>query len=111
MLNCVARLAAAAECRSLALAAGASVWEISRLRRLNRRPLILETSVIPKLLAPDLGAHLKRRDPRSLYELLETAYGLKEAREEQLLMSRAARPREEELWGCSTSTGWWKWRA
>jgi len=99
LLKCVARLAESEECRSLALAKGASVWEISRLRRLNRRPLILETSVIPKLLAPDLGTHLKRRDARSLYELLETVYGLKESREEQLMVSRAARPHEEQLLG------------
>jgi len=95
VLKCLAREAAEEECRSLALASGASVWEISRLRRLNRRPLILETSVIPKLLAPDLGAHLKRSDGRSL----EGVYGLTEAREEQLLVSRAARPQEEELLG------------
>jgi len=62
VLKCLSREAAEEECRTLALASGASVWEISRLRRLNRRPLILETSVIPKLLAPDLGAHLKRSD-------------------------------------------------
>src|SRR5580704_13153745 len=99
VLKCVTRQALDEECRALALSAGASVWEISRLRRLNRRPLILETSVIPKLLAPDLGAHLKRADGRSLYELLEGVYGLTEAREEQLLVSRAARPQEEELLG------------
>jgi DNA-binding GntR family transcriptional regulator len=99
VLKCVTRQAAEEECRALGLAAGASVWEISRLRRLNRRPLILETSVIPKLLAPDLGGHLKRADGRSLYELLEGVYGLTEAREEQLLVSRAARPQEEELLG------------
>jgi DNA-binding GntR family transcriptional regulator len=99
VLKCLAREAVEEECRTLALAPGASVWEISRLRRLNRRPLILETSVIPKLLAPDLGAHLKRSDGRSLYDLLEGVYGLTEAREEQLLVSRAARPQEEELLG------------
>ena len=99
VLKCLSREAAEEECRTLALASGASVWEISRLRRLNRRPLILETSVIPKLLAPDLGAHLKRSDGRSLYELLDGVYGLTEAREEQLLVSRAARPQEEELLG------------
>jgi len=99
LLKCVSRVAADDEHRSLALPNGASVWEISRLRRLNRRPLILETSVIPKLLAPDLGAQLKRREPRSLYELLEAVYGLKEAREEQLLVARAARAHEEQLLG------------
>ena len=75
VLKCLARAAAEEECRALALAAGASVWEISRLRRLNRRPLILETSVIPKLLAPDLGAHLKRSDEpvHSFEQLIERA--------------------------------------
>ncbi|MBS0364370.1 MAG: GntR family transcriptional regulator [Proteobacteria bacterium] len=100
VLACTAREASAEESKALALQAGASVWELSRLRLLNRRPLILESAVIPKLLAPNLGGHFRSgRDSGSLYELLEREYGMKESREEQQLVSRPADTREEELLG------------
>jgi len=97
ILGCFPRRANADECKALGLQEGAIVWEISRLRALNQRPVIWEVSTIPKLLAPDLGTYFEARDPRSLYDLLEEVYGLKEAREEQTLLSRPAQPREEEL--------------
>ena len=73
------------------------MWEISRLRLLDQRPVIWELSTIPKLLAPDLGSYFEARDRRSLYDLLDEVYGLKEAREEQTLLCRPAQPREQEL--------------
>ncbi|MBS0377405.1 MAG: GntR family transcriptional regulator [Proteobacteria bacterium] len=94
--GCTVRVASTEEARALGLAAGASVWELVRLRLLNGRPLILEVSAVPKLLAPDLGAHFEADPARSLYDLLESTYGLKEAREEQLLKCRAADTREEQ---------------
>ncbi len=97
MLNCFARKASPEETSALGIASGASVWEVSRLRLLNRRPVIWEVSTIPKLLAPDLGSYLESRDKRSLYDLLDEVYGLKEAREEQTLLSRPAQKREQEL--------------
>jgi len=64
------------------------VWEISRLPLLNKRPMIWETSVIPKILAPDLSQQLSARtSPRSTI-CSDEVYGLKEAREEQTLVSR-----------------------
>jgi DNA-binding GntR family transcriptional regulator len=59
--------------------------------------MIWETSVIPKILAPDLSSYLNGSDKRSLYDLLDEVYGLKEAREEQTLVSRPALAREHEL--------------
>jgi GntR family transcriptional regulator len=97
ILNCSPRASSREEAENLALSAGASVWEVSRLRLLNKRPMIWETSVIPKILAPDLGQHLGGRDKPSLYDLLDEAYGLRESREEQTLMSRPASTREHEL--------------
>ena len=97
VLGCFPRRANADECAALALQDGTAVWEISRLRLLNQRPLIWELSTIPKLLAPDLGSYIDARDPRSLYDLLDEVYSLSEAREEQLLVARPARTREEEL--------------
>jgi len=96
-LDCSARRASPEERKALNLQDGAMVWEISRLRLLNRRPLIWEISTIPKLLAPDLGRYLTSRNRRSLYDLLEQVYGLKEVREEQTLLCRPAQPREQEL--------------
>ena len=97
VLGCFPRRASEEECRSLGVQDGAAVWEISRLRLLNQRPMILESSTIPKLLAPDLGTYVAAQDARSLYDLLDEVYGLKESREEQLLVSRPAQPREEQL--------------
>lgn len=97
ILSCTARAASEEESARLGLTRGASVWEVSRLRLLNKRPVIWEVSVIPKILAPDLSVHLNGRDKRSLYDLLDEAYGLKEAREEQTLVSRPALAREHEL--------------
>jgi len=73
------------------------VWEIARLRLLNRRPLIWEQSLIPTILAPDLTRHLRPPGARSLYEVLERVFGLKEGREEQTLVARPALEHEHAL--------------
>jgi GntR family transcriptional regulator len=97
VLSCVVRPATHEEAKRLGLSSGASVWEVSRLRLLNKRPVIWELSVIPKILAPDLGGYLGSPDKRSLYDLLDEVFGLKETREEQTLVSRPALAREHEL--------------
>ena len=97
VLGCQARRATLDESTALGLPDSAEVWEISRLRLLNDRPVIWEVSTIPKVLAPDLGSYIEARDPRSLYDLLDEVYRLKEVREEQMLVSRPARARETEL--------------
>jgi len=97
VLGCEARACTEEESRRLGLPAAATVWEVSRLRLLNKQPMIWELSVIPKILAPDLSGHLNGADKRSLSDLLDEVYGLKEAREEQTLVSRPALPREHEL--------------
>jgi DNA-binding GntR family transcriptional regulator len=97
ILGCSARGCSAEEAKRLSITAGASVWEVSRLRLLNKRPVIWEQSLIPKILAPTLASHLRAPDKRSLYDLLDEVFGLKEAREEQTLVSRPARAREHKL--------------
>jgi DNA-binding GntR family transcriptional regulator len=97
ILGCGARPCTAQESKRLGLSAGATVWEVSRLRLLNKRPMIWEQSVVPKILAPDLIAHLAGPGKRSLYDVLDEEFGLKEAREEQTLVSRPALEREREL--------------
>jgi DNA-binding GntR family transcriptional regulator len=97
ILSVQSRQCTAPEAARLALPAAATVWEISRLRLLNKQPVIWEVSVIPKILAPDLSSYLKESDKRSLYDILDDVYGLKETREEQLLVSRPALTHERTL--------------
>jgi DNA-binding GntR family transcriptional regulator len=97
ILSCDARASTSEEAKRLSLSPGASVWEVSRLRLLSKRPVIWEQSVIPKILAPNLAGYLNGSDKRSLYDLLDDVFGLKEAREEQTLVSRPALAREHEL--------------
>ena len=97
ILGCQARRAEEAERAALLLPEGGQVWEISRLRLLNERPVIWEVATIPRLLAPDLGSYIEANDARSLYDLLDEVYLLKEAREEQVLVARPAQVREKEL--------------
>ncbi len=99
VLSCLSRRASVDESTALGLPESAEVWEISRLRLLNDRPVIWEVSTIPKVLAPNLGTYIEARDPRSLYDLLDEVYRLKEVREEQVLVSRPAQAREVELLG------------
>ena len=103
ILSCQSRACSMQEAERLGLPAAATVWEISRLRLLNKQPVIWEVSVIPKILAPDLSSYLKESNKRSLYDLLDDVYGLKEAREEQLLVSRPALTYERELLELSRS--------
>jgi GntR family transcriptional regulator len=97
LLGCAARGCTEAEAKRLGLPAAATVWEVSRLRLLNKQPMIWESSLIPKILAPDLAGYLNGGDKRSMYDLLDEVYGLKEAREEQTLVSRPALAREHQL--------------
>lgn len=60
------------------------VWEIQRLRRVNGKPFILETAIIPMQLAPTLDEKWLR-DGKSLYGMLSTKYGLLDQYEEQFL--------------------------
>ena len=74
----------AAVARALGLAPGARVWVVSRLRRIDGRPMVLEQARVPQALAP----HLDRwRDDlaQSLYGLLARRYGLVDDYEEQYL--------------------------
>ena len=97
LLGCAARGCTEEEAKRLGLPAAATVWEVSRLRLLNKQPMIWESSLIPKILAPDLAGYLNGGDKRSMYGLLDEVYGLKEAREEQTLVSRPALAREHQL--------------
>jgi GntR family transcriptional regulator len=97
LLGLERRPATAEEAQRLALGDVAIVWEVSRLRLLDGRPMIQEVSVIPMILAPDLATHFRPKPRQSLYALLEAKYGLREVREEQTLVSRRATSAELKL--------------
>jgi len=69
---------------ALAIRSNARVWCIRRLRVIEQRPMISETSYIPVSLAPGLDSDVRSGDV-SLYRLLADRYGLIDAYEEQHL--------------------------
>ena len=81
---------------ALHLPPGELVWQLSRLRRIDGKPLIVEDALIPQRLAPDLN---DRRDSLSgsLYELLARDHGLVDDHEEQYLEVITAGRRERRL--------------
>ncbi|MBU4214709.1 MAG: GntR family transcriptional regulator [Actinobacteria bacterium] len=72
VLHAVLGLADPAEARRLALAEGAAVHRILRLRLADGRPLSLEASCLPADLFPGLD----REDLSSLYRTLRERYGI-----------------------------------
>jgi DNA-binding GntR family transcriptional regulator len=99
LLHLEQRTATSEEARRLAVAEKSAVWEISRLRLFDGRPMIYEASVIPMILAPDLAGQFRPNPRQSLYGLLASKYGLHEAREEQTLVCRRAAASELKLLG------------
>lgn len=85
------------EAHALGCTPSEAVWDVARRRLLNGRPLIAEQSAIPCRLAPTLDRDLADTRERSLYEILEANYGLREGREEQVLVPRAATAEEHAL--------------
>jgi DNA-binding GntR family transcriptional regulator len=71
-------------CQALRIDAGSGAWRLRRLRLLDGHPAVLETSVIPVALAPELDALVGRLEG-SLYDLLAAEYDLVDSYEEQYL--------------------------
>ena len=91
------RLAQASIARDLSITVGATVYFIHRLRLVNQEPLLLERFVLPAQLMPDF----ERFDlaVRSLYEVMETEYGILVNRARQSLEPVIATEYEAELLG------------
>lgn len=70
--------------QALRLPPGSQAFRLRRLRLIDGQPAVLESSVIPVAVAPDLEAMLGRLDG-SLYDLLAAEYGLVDSYEEQYL--------------------------
>ena len=70
--------------RALQIRADSQVWQLRRQRMIDGRPAVVETSIIPTSLAPELD-RLVSREGGSLYDLLGREYGLEDEYEEQYL--------------------------
>jgi GntR family transcriptional regulator len=70
--------------RALQIRDDSQVWQLRRQRMIDGRPAVVETSVIPTSLAPELD-RLVREQEGSLYDLLGREYGLVDEFEEQYL--------------------------
>ncbi len=79
---------------ALDIGEGETVWAIHRLRLANGEPVSVEESYIPRMTAPDLGS---QDLGGSLYDLLQTRYGLKLGAAEQTIRTRQADSEEAVL--------------
>jgi DNA-binding GntR family transcriptional regulator len=70
--------------RALQIRTDSQVWQLRRQRLLDNQPAVVETSVIPTTLAPELD-RLIRQQGGSLYDLLGREYALVDEFEEQYL--------------------------
>jgi DNA-binding GntR family transcriptional regulator len=82
--------------RALRIRADAHVWRLRRLRMIDGQPAVVETSIIPVTLAPDLDQQVGRLDG-SLYDLLAAECGLEDEYEEQYLEVVLPGPEERRL--------------
>jgi GntR family transcriptional regulator len=85
--------ASPAAAAALGLAEGDPVHEVRRIRLADGRPMVIEHSLFPAGLFPDL---LDCRLDGSLYELLEERYGLRPHRAREMLEPVVAGVREAE---------------
>ena len=85
---------------ALALNENVKVWCIKRVRAIDERPMINETSYIPLALAPDLDKALDGYRG-SLYQLLGDRFGLVDAYEEQQLEIVKPAPTDRKYLGLS----------
>lgn len=86
--------------QSLALFGESSVWCIRRLRVIDARPMISETSYIPVSLAPELDREIAASG--SLYRLLAERHGLVDSFEEQHLEVVKPTTADRKLLGLTT---------
>jgi GntR family transcriptional regulator len=81
----------------LKLPVSAPVYEIHRLRLVNQEPVLLERFTIPANAFPNLACH--DLATRSLYEIMETEYGVVVSKARQSLEPVVATEYEAELLG------------
>jgi len=90
----------AALARQLALPVAAPAYQIRRLRTLNQEPVLLESYTIPAGRFPGLEVH--DLESRSVYEVMESEYGISIALARQSFEPVVASAFEAELLGVRT---------
>jgi GntR family transcriptional regulator len=70
--------------RALQIRPDSQVWQLRRQRTIDDAPAVVETSIIPTGLAPELDRLVGQLNG-SLYDLLDREYGLEDEYEEQYL--------------------------
>jgi GntR family transcriptional regulator len=91
------RLAGVALTRELGVPASSPVYQIIRLRSINQEPVLLESYAIPSQRFPGLDAY--DLENRSVYEVLETEYGVAIVQARQSFEPVVASAFEAELLG------------
>jgi DNA-binding GntR family transcriptional regulator len=89
--------------RALQIRADSQVWQLRRQRMIDGNPAVVETSVIPTSLAPELDRLVSRQNG-SLYDLLGREYGLVDEFEEQYLEVIMPTQEERRLLGIASRT-------
>jgi GntR family transcriptional regulator len=97
LISCEQAFAEAALARELALPVSAPVFRILRLRTVNQEPVLLESYTIPARLFPGLDLH--DLESRSIYEVMESEYGVTIAGAHQSFEPVVASTFEAELLG------------
>ena len=82
--------------QALQIRPDSQVWQLRRQRMIDGAPAVVETSIIPTALAPELD-RLVRNLGGSLYDLLSREYGLDDSYEEQYLEVIMPAPAERRL--------------
>jgi GntR family transcriptional regulator len=91
------RSASIDEAESLGLAPGAALFELERLRLMDGVPMLIDRSIVPLALAPELDEI--DFSTASLYEVLEEGWGLRPARAHYAVEAIAADERLSALLG------------
>ena len=78
------------EIKILALAPGAKVWRMERVRFFEERPMIRDTVSLAATRFPDLENIYKRAPKSNFYSMLEQEYGVLIVKAEERLRARAA---------------------
>jgi len=94
------RLAEVSVANKLKLNVSAPIYYFQRLRFINQEPVLLETCMLPIYRFPNFEHH--DLEMNSVYEILETEYGITPHHSEQSLEAVSATDFEAEWLGCQT---------
>jgi GntR family transcriptional regulator len=90
MLSFAGGQAGREEAEHLAIDVGAKVFRIRNTLRLDSKPVIFDSIVIPQALFPRLTAAKFRNRPNTIYHLYQTVYGITVVRSSERLRARKA---------------------